>query len=110
MRISSPAMGTHRDGEGEGRPLAGLALEGQRPPVELDEPAREGEAEPRPLALARVVRADLAKLLEHRGLILGRDPDAGIAHRDLDPAVVQARAHRNGPSLPGELDRFGPKV
>src|SRR3990170_3602862 len=110
IRISSPAMGAHRDGEGEGRPLAELALERQRPAVELDQPPREGEAEPGALPLPCVIVAHLAELLEHRRLVLCRDPDAGIGDRHRHRPAVQRRAHGDLASLRSELDRVGQKV
>ena len=52
---------------------------------------------PSPLAARRV--ADLAKILEERLHILGADPYAGVAHRDLDPFAaadpVAARRERD---------------
>src|SRR5215813_13484827 len=98
MRISSPAMRAHRDRKGERRALAELALQGEGTPVQLDEPPSEGEAQPRALALARVVGTHLPELLEHRGLILGRDADAGVGYGDLDrseehTSELQSRPH-----------------
>src|SRR3990170_1733676 len=110
IRISSPAMGAHRDGEGEGRALAELARERQRAAVQLDQPASQREPQARSLALPRVVVADLAELLEHRLLVFCRDPDAGIGDRHRHRVAVQRRAHGDLASLWGELDRVGQEV
>jgi hypothetical protein len=71
-------------------PLPGSLSTRIAPAVQLDELARDREAEARcPRSCA--TGADLAELLEHRLLVLGRDAHAGVAHRDLDAAVVRRR-------------------
>jgi len=47
--------------------------------------------------------ADLTELLEQRLLILRRDPDARVRHRDLCRPVRQARAHADPAALGREL-------
>ena len=73
-------------------PLPGVALDPDAPAVQLDELARERQAEAGAFLLVRVVAADLAELLEHRLLVLRRDADAGVAHGDLDARRRRARA------------------
>src|SRR6185503_12887331 len=67
----------------EGRPLAGRALDLDPPAHELDEPLRDGEAEPGPAVAAGHRPVGLDEGLEEPALRLGGDPDAGVAH--LDP-------------------------
>ena len=81
-----------RYGEGEGRALAGLAFEPDAPAVQLDEARVSASPRPGAFLLARVVAPDLAELLEHRLLVLGRDADAGVVHRDDDAVGLAARA------------------
>src|SRR5262245_35131525 len=95
-------------GEGERRPLAHLALHPDSAPVQLHELLGQRQPEPRPLLLAGVVPADLAELLEDRGLILRRDPDPRVAHGDGHDATVR----RHGPdgdstARRGELHGIG---
>ena len=73
-----------RQGERERRSAADLALDPDPPAVQLHDPLRERQAEPRALALARVVRPHLAELLEDQLVILLVDSDAVIDHADLD--------------------------
>src|SRR4030095_10678590 len=81
-----------RNGEGERRSLAGLALHPQPSAVQLHEAPGQGQAEPGALALVGVVAAPLPKLLEDQLLVLGGDADAGVGHRDLYPTVGRHRA------------------
>src|SRR6185436_10172983 len=82
------------NGKGERRALTGLALDPDLAAVQLDELAGQGQAQAGALVLARVVRSDLAELLEDGLVVLGRDADAGVGDRDLGRAV----GHR-GPDL-----------
>src|SRR5262249_36311935 len=110
IRISSPAMRAHRDGEGKGRPLPQLALQRQGAAVELHQASGEGEAEAGALTLARVVGTHLTELLEHCGLILGGDADARICHGDLDHSPVEDRGQGDGASFRRELHGIGQEV
>src|SRR3546814_3004539 len=48
---------------------------------------------PEPGALDLLVACpDLPELLEDRFLVLGRDPDAGVGHRHLQPPLPQRRS------------------
>src|SRR5436305_11709528 len=66
------------DGDGEGRALAGLALDGDRAAVSLDNRVGDGEAEARPLAhgLRREERVEDARE------VFGRDAVARVAYLD----------------------------
>src|SRR5262245_35334038 len=76
----------HRDRERERRPLSDHALQPDPAAMQLGKLATERQAEARTFHLLRGA-ADLTELLEHRGLILGGDPDACVRHRDLDYVV-----------------------
>src|SRR6266511_273966 len=73
--------------EGECGALADLTRDPDPAPVHLDEFLRQREPEPRALHLPSLVATHLAELLEDRLLVLRRDPDAGVADRDLDHPV-----------------------
>jgi hypothetical protein len=75
------------------------------PTVELDELPAQREPEPSALHLL-VRRPDLPELLEHRLLILRRDPDACIADGDFSQAVLWRRSHLDTPALGSELDHI----
>src|ERR1700741_668982 len=79
---------TYRQRDGESGPLARRALKADGAAVQLDEALGERQAEPRALGLLGVVAPDLLELLEHRGLVLGCDADAG----DLDRVGEQVEA------------------
>src|SRR5688500_18974322 len=78
---------TYRQGDGECGAFARRALEPHLAAVQLDEAPREGEAQPGPLGLASVIAPDLLELLEHRGVVLGRDADAGVAHLNFHAPI-----------------------
>ena len=97
--------------EGERRALARFAFEPDASAVQLDELAREREAEARAFLLVRVVAADLAEFLEHRLLVLRRDADAGVADGDYEHLVrVAARDDVDAAAVGRELDRVGQQV
>src|SRR5262249_43048898 len=101
--------GTHWDREREGRPLPDLALDPDPPPVQLDELPAEGQ--PQPSALGLLVRsADLAELFEGRFLVLGRNADPSILHRDLNRSVTGSNRDLDAATLGGELDRVGEQI
>jgi hypothetical protein len=54
--------------------------------------------------------ADLLELLEHRFVILGRDSDARVRHRDLHAAVRQRHPHVDASALWRELHGVGEQV
>src|SRR4030095_9120805 len=94
---------------GEGRAAPSLARDPDAAAVELDELA--GESQPEPGALRLLVRRpDLAELLEDLLLILGRDPDAGVADRDLYPLIPGAGGVFDPPALRRELDRVRQEI
>src|SRR5262245_33926612 len=108
IRISSFATG-HRQREGERRAFAHLALHPDPPVVQLDELAREGQAEAGTLHLF-CRRPHLAEFLEHRLLVLGSDPHPGVGHRDFGQIVMKATSHVDPAALVGELQRVGQEV
>ncbi len=77
--------------------------------MELDELPAQRQAQPRSLGF--LVRfADLTKFFEDRVMILRRDPDARVRHRDLSMPVCHARAHVDAAALRRELHRVGQKI
>src|SRR5713101_6032780 len=93
MRTSSFAT-AHRECEGEGRADADPARNPDPPAVELDE--LPGERQPESSAFDLLVcRPHLSELLEDRLLILGRDADSGIRHRNLGDLVMHPSADVN---------------
>src|SRR4030095_17152341 len=89
---------------GEGRAAPSLARDPDAAAVELDELAVESQPEPGALRLL-VRRPDLAELLEDLLLILGRDPDAGVADRDLHPLIPGDGRDFDPAALRREVDR-----
>jgi hypothetical protein len=55
-------------------------------------------------------RADLPELLEDRLVILGRDPDAGVADRHLHASRAWHRSHVDSATLGRELDGIRQQV
>src|SRR5262245_18788273 len=98
-----------RDGEREEGALADLALDPDRPAVQLDELPAQGEPQPGALAPGRAGR-HLAELLEHGVLILGRDTDARVGDRDLETAVRRDGPDLDPAALRRELDRVGQEI
>src|SRR4029450_1290903 len=80
-----------RQNEREGRSRAGLAVEADAAAVQLDEAPRQRGPEAGAFVLVGVVAADLAEFLEHGLLVVPRDADAGVGHRDLEGVVDQPR-------------------
>ena len=90
-------------------PDAHLALDPDPPAMQLDELPRQGQPEPGALHLLRR-RPHLPELLEDRLLVLGRDADARVAHRDLDDPIHRHRPDVDPPALRRELDRIRQQV
>ena len=82
----------HRDREEEAASLAECALDPETAVVQLDELARDREAEPRAVMLPRRGCIDLRELAEDELVMLGRDADARVA--DLDEQRVPALGWR----------------
>src|SRR5688572_8095604 len=78
--------------------------------MQFDETPGESQPEAGALALADVVVADLAKLLEDRRLVLRGDADARVADRDLDPALRAVRANADAAAFGRELHGVGEEV
>src|SRR5262245_46507782 len=98
IRMSSFPM-AHREAECERRPLTHLALDPDPPPVQLHELLGQRQPEPRALRLPRIVAPHLAELFEDRRLVLGRNPDPCVAHRDRDEVVGCRRHEANAATL-----------
>ena len=78
--------------------------------MEFHEPLRQRQAEPGAFTLLSVVPPDLAELLEDSRLILGRDPDAGVADGDFGIVACPNRADLDPSPVRGELHRVGEEV
>src|ERR1051326_50016 len=100
---------TQRNRERERRALSHLAFHPDPPPMQFNELPRQSQAEPGAFDLLGS-RPDLLELLEDRLLILWRNPDPGVGHRDLDAAVDGDRAHVDAASFRRELDRIREEV
>ena len=80
-------------------PVAELALHPDPPAVQLDELARDRQAEPRAVVRARRRRVHLRELAEDQLVMLGRDADAGVAHFDDEHSdAVVGRRRARGPT------------
>src|SRR5436189_5121043 len=88
IRLPPPAYGER---EHEAAADADLALCPDAAAVQLDEPLREREAEPRPFVLPRA-RVGLLELRDDAVEVLGRDARPGVGHRELDLLGAAARA------------------
>src|SRR5262245_13582129 len=102
--VQRAGVGPQRNREGERRAFARLAFEPYFAPMQLDEFARERQAETSAFLLLRVIASDLSKLLEHGGLIVGRDADSGVAHGDHRVRILFARGNVDVPSVGREFD------
>jgi len=80
------------------------------PPCSSTKRLVERKAKAGALGLARVVAPDLLELLEHRGMVLGRDADAGVLDRDGHAGGVELRADVDAPAVRGELHRVRQQV
>src|SRR5262249_49487198 len=76
--------------------------------VELDELAREWEAEAGSFGLSALT--GLLELREDRFAVFGRDARAGICDGDLDKAIVEPRGDVDPAFRRGELDGVGEEV
>src|SRR5260370_38731850 len=81
------SVASHRERERELRADPDLARHPDPAPVQLNELAREGQAEARPLRLV-VRRPDLPELLDHCILIRQPVADPRVADSILPPTVV----------------------
>ena len=83
-------MLSRRETDGEDRPDAFLALDGNRATHHVAEPAADGQPQPGPAGAPRVRGVGLEELLEKLGDQLARYSDAGV--RDLEHEPFLARA------------------
>ncbi len=72
--------------------------------MQLDEPARQREAEAGPFVLLRVIAADLAELLEYGRLVRRGDADAGVANGNHRLSIVEPRRYVDAAAVRRELD------
>ena len=77
--------------------------------MQLDDAPGDRKAQARAALLARARAVDLLELLEDALLVLGRDADAGVGHRDQEAAVLDLGPDAHGAGL-GELDRVADQV
>src|SRR6476661_8455119 len=77
-------------------PGAGLALHADAPAVRLDDPARDRQAEPRPLARSDpTVMRDLEEAIEDARQLLGGNSLAGIGDGDDHAATAAPNLDRH---------------
>src|SRR3712207_2604586 len=88
-------------GDGEGAAFARPAGDGDTATVQLDEPFRQRQPQAGTLSMGR---ARLVKLVEDPLLVLRRDADARVPHRDLDDAVCPDGGDLHAAAVRGELD------
>ncbi len=112
--VDAPGLGLdrvpHRDRRGERGADPRGALQRDAAAEQRGEPPHQRQAEPGAAhaALHRVL--ELAELLEDALLVLGRDADAGVGHRERDRVVAgRPRAHPDLAAL-GELERVREQV
>src|SRR5262245_39625528 len=98
-----------RDREGELRAVADLALDPDPAPVKLNELPAESQAQPGTLRLL-VRSAHLPELFEDCFLILRRDADPRIRHRDLNRPLTGPSRDLDATALGRELDGIGEQV
>jgi hypothetical protein len=88
--------------------VADLALDPELAAQQLNQPARDGEAEPRAPVAARCGSIGLGERVEDQPLLVGGDPDAAVAHGDVQDDAIGARdpgRDEHGHFAPlGELD------
>jgi hypothetical protein len=100
--------------EAEGTALAGRALQPDLPAHQLDQAARDGQAEAGAAVLARGGHVRLRERLEQPGHLLLAHADAGVAHREaqlrLVPGALQHLRLQPDLALRRELDRVVDEV
>ena len=90
--------------------LAEHALDQNITPMQECEPARERKTQPGALLAPAGSGVHLEELVEDLALILRRDPDSRVHHRDLDGRRLALSGHRHRPILRRELDRVRDQV
>ncbi len=107
-------LGPGRDGsrvrfqlDVEGRTRTKRALRPDRAVHELDQPAADGKTEAGPAVAAGRRGVDLAERGEQSIHPVGRDPDARVAHRQVDSVPSRARLRRLGVHGQDDLAPFG---
>src|SRR5262252_5246631 len=93
----------------EGRPLSEHGFHPQTPAVQLDDPAGNGEAEPRAALRAGAGAVRLLELLEDLLLVSLGDPGATVGDRDDEGPIGGAGLDGHTAAV-GELDRIAGEV
>jgi hypothetical protein len=94
-----------RDHDTECRSLAGCALDANAASHTLDDQARDRKPQPGAQECARRAAVGLLELVKDSLLLIGRNANAGVAHRDDDRIGLGAALdHDRNPALVGELD------
>src|SRR5262249_38717706 len=106
----TPAVRLKGQREAERGPLTHLALHPDPSPVQLHELLGECQPKPRALLLPSIISADLAELLEDGRLVLGRDPDPGVADGDGDAVLGRCGGEADPATFRRELHRVGEEV
>jgi len=90
------------------------ALEPDAPAVQLDEPARDRQAQASAVVLTRCTRVHLCKLLEHEIVVLCVDPDSGVANFDHALRAIRSFdtscVHPDMTALRRKVDRITEQV
>src|SRR5262249_59961033 len=98
-----------RNGEGEGRALADLALDPDAPAVHLDELLGDAEPQPRAAELGGNRGIGLFELGEHRLQPVRRNPNTGVADTVAEKIAVEIRGDLDAP-LARELQRVADEI
>src|ERR1019366_3065115 len=69
--------------------LAGIALDPDLPSKQLGQAFGDGQAQPRAAVVASGGGIDLLKRFEQAALPIQRDPDAGIAYREMEQPLFR---------------------
>src|SRR5690606_37341568 len=96
-----------RQREVEGRALAGRALRPDTSAVSLDDAARNGEPQARPLAATTL---DLPEAIEDAPQAFGSDARAAVGHREADGVAFARARDRHAGSRRRELDGVADEV
>src|SRR5262249_4586382 len=78
--------------------------------MQLNKLLGQGKSKPSPFSLVRIVASHLAEFLENLCLVLSRDPDPGVADRNLHKTISLPGIDSDPSSLWRELHRVGKQV
>ena len=85
-------------------------MEGDAAPVQLEQSLREGEPEPRSLDRPAELRIQRSEFVEDALLVLGRDPDPGVADFDRHFTSASPCPHTDPATIRRELDGIREQV